>query len=82
MSDNADRLVIIRNLGWMKRQRSRFAGQDRQSKRSLSAGETRFLFGRRYRLETGCRMGLRVWCFGERPASSYHVRANASVAGT
>lgn len=50
LSDSAVRLAVVRNLGWIKRQRGRFDAQARQSKRVMAGGETHYLFGRRYRL--------------------------------
>jgi predicted metal-dependent hydrolase len=50
VSDNAVRLAVVRNLGWIKRQRARFETQVRQPKRAMAGGETHFFLGRRYRL--------------------------------
>lgn len=50
LSDNAIRLAVVNKLGWIKRQRARFAAQPRQSKREMAGGETHLLFGRPYRL--------------------------------
>jgi len=50
MSDEAVRLAVIDKLGWIKKQRSRFQGQARQSEREMVTGETHYFFGRRYRL--------------------------------
>jgi len=50
MSDEAVRLAVIDKLGWIKKQRSRFQGQQRQSEREMVTGETHYFFGRRYRL--------------------------------
>jgi predicted metal-dependent hydrolase len=50
VSDDAVRLAVIGKLGWIKRQRARFAAQDRQPPRAMLSGETHYVFGRRYRL--------------------------------
>lgn len=50
VSDNAVRLAVVRNLGWIKRQQARFGAQARQSRREMVGGESHYLFGRRYRL--------------------------------
>ena len=50
VSDEAVRLAVIGKLGWIKRQRARFAAQDRQPPRAMLSGETHYVFGRRYRL--------------------------------
>lgn len=50
VSDHAVRLAVVGKLGWIKRQRARFADQPRQSKRELVSGETHYFLGRRYRL--------------------------------
>ena len=50
MSDEAVRLAVVGKLGWIKRQRARFASQPRQSRREMVSGESHFFQGRRYRL--------------------------------
>jgi predicted metal-dependent hydrolase len=50
VSDNAVRLAVVRNLGWIRRQRDRFEAQPRESRREMAGGETHYFFGRRYRL--------------------------------
>lgn len=50
VSDHAVRLAVVGKLGWIKRQRARFADQPRQSQRELVSGETHYFLGRRYRL--------------------------------
>lgn len=50
VSDEAVRLAVIDKLGWIKRQRSRFQEQPRQSKREMVNGESHYYLGRRYRL--------------------------------
>jgi hypothetical protein len=50
LSDEAVRLAVIEKLGWIKRQKARFAEQPRQSKREMVNGESHYFLGRRYRL--------------------------------
>lgn len=50
VSDEAVRLAVIDKLGWIKRQRAKFAGQPRQSEREMVNGESHYFLGRRYRL--------------------------------
>jgi predicted metal-dependent hydrolase len=50
VSDDAVRLVVIRKLGWIKKQQAKFDAQPRQSRREMVNGESHYFFGRRYRL--------------------------------
>lgn len=50
ISDEAVRLVIIDKLGWIRRQKAKFAEQPRQSQREMTSGESHYFLGRRYRL--------------------------------
>jgi predicted metal-dependent hydrolase len=50
MTDDAVRLAVVTRIGWIRRQRNRFAAQERQSRRQLVTGESHFFEGRRYRL--------------------------------
>ncbi len=50
VSDEAVRLAVISRLGWIKRQRARFAAQPRESPREMASGESHYFLGRRYRL--------------------------------
>src|SRR6266446_2101202 len=50
LSDDAVRLAVVGKLGWIKRQRARFAAQPRESEREMVSGESHYFFGRRYRL--------------------------------
>lgn len=57
VSDEAVRLAVIARLGWIKRQRAKFGGQERQSKREYVTGESHYFQGRRYRLNVVHRAG-------------------------
>jgi predicted metal-dependent hydrolase len=50
VSDEAVRLAVIDKLRWIKRQRTKFAEQPRQSRREMVNGESHYFLGRRYRL--------------------------------
>lgn len=50
VNDDAVRLAVIDKLGWIKRQRAKFAEQPRQSEREMVSGESHYVLGRRYRL--------------------------------
>ena len=50
LTDDAVRLAVISRLGWIKRQRTKFEGQSRQSKREMVTGESHYFLGQRYRL--------------------------------
>lgn len=50
MSDEAVRLAVISKLAWIKRQKTHFQEQPRQSKREYVARESHYFFGRRYLL--------------------------------
>ena len=51
MGDDAIRTFLATRLGWIKRQQSKFRGQERQTPREYVSGETHYLFGKKYRLE-------------------------------
>ena len=51
LDDEAVRLAVLPRLGWIRRQRAKFAGQERQSRRELVTGESHYVQGRRYRLD-------------------------------
>lgn len=57
VSDDAVRLAVIGKLGWVKRQRSHFQAQPRQSAREMIGGESHYFLGRRYRLRVIERAG-------------------------
>jgi predicted metal-dependent hydrolase len=50
LSDDAIRLAVVEKLAWIKRQRSSFTSQPRQSRREMVSGESHYFLGRRYRL--------------------------------
>ncbi|WP_299010406.1 SprT family zinc-dependent metalloprotease [uncultured Shewanella sp.] len=50
ISEQAIRLAIITKLAWIKQQQAGFIAQPRQSIREMVAGESHYLWGKRYRL--------------------------------
>jgi predicted metal-dependent hydrolase len=50
VDDEAVRLAVISKLGWIKRQRNKFLGQERQSTREYVYRESHYYFGHRYLL--------------------------------
>lgn len=50
VSDEAVRMAVVTRLAWIKRQRAKFAGQNRQSAREFITGESHYFLGQRYRL--------------------------------
>lgn len=50
VSDEAVRLAVIDKLAWIRRQKTKFAQQPRQSEREMVNGESHYFMGRRYRL--------------------------------
>ena len=51
LDDDAVRLAVISRIGWIRRKRSEFEQQDRQSQREFVTGESHYFRGRRYRLK-------------------------------
>jgi predicted metal-dependent hydrolase len=50
VNDEAVRLAVIDKLGWIKRQKAKFAEQPRQTQREMVNGESHYFLGQRYRL--------------------------------
>lgn len=57
ITDENVRLAVISKLAWIRRQKSDFAKQPRQSERIYVSGETHFLWGRKYLLDVIWRSG-------------------------
>lgn len=51
MNDDVIRTLLALRLPWIKKQRDKFARQDRQSERKYVSGEDHYFLGRRHRLE-------------------------------
>ena len=76
--------MLFRSLGWIKRQRARFAAQPRQSEREMISGESHYFLGRRYRLRVvehpgvgrvvlRSRTALELWVCAESDANARQV---------
>jgi hypothetical protein len=81
VSDDAVRLAVIGKLGWIKKQRARFAGQQRQSQREMVSGESHYFLGRRYRLRVMERDGPGRVVLRNRTALELHVRRETESRG-
>ena len=51
LDDDAVRLAVISRLGWIRRRKTEFERQDRQSRRELVTGESHYFEGHRFRLD-------------------------------
>lgn len=63
LSDDAVRVAVVRKLGWIRKQQSRFREQVREPIHEMVSGETHWYLGRRYLLrvvETTGRTGART----------------------
>lgn len=52
LDDDAIRLAIVQRLPWIKRQREQLRSAVRQSEREMITGESHYVWGQRYRLQT------------------------------
>lgn len=57
MTETAIRMAVISRIPWIKTQQRDFARQPRQPQREMIAGETHYLWGRRFRLSVVIRDG-------------------------
>lgn len=57
VTDENIRLAVISKLSWIRRQRTNFINQPRQSKREMVSGESHYFMGRRYLLDVDYRHG-------------------------
>ena len=79
VTDEAVRLAVIGKLGWIKRQRARFAAQPRQSDREMVRGESHYFLGVRYRLRLVPSSGPASIVLRNRTTMELHVRPDATV---
>lgn len=79
VSDEAVRLAVVGKLGWIKRQRARFAAQPRQSRREMVSGESHFFQGRRYRLRVIKSDGTPKVLRKDMSTLELHVRPESTV---
>lgn len=79
VSDDAVRLAVIGKLGWIRRQREKFANQSRQTEREAVTGESHYLFGRRYRLSVIDGEGRQRVVLRTKTKMELHVRPGATT---
>lgn len=80
VSDDAIRLAVIGKFGWIRRQREKFTGQPRQTKRDMVNGESHYVFGRRYRLSLVVSKGRPRILLKTKTKMEMHVPARTSAA--
>ena len=51
MSDDSIRLFVVSKIPWIRKQKSKFEKQQRQTKREYLSGESHYFLGNRYRLK-------------------------------
>ena len=79
VSDDAVRLAVVGKLGWIRRQREKFASQLRQTEREAVTGESYYLFGRRYRLSVIVGEGRQRVVLRTKTKMELHVRPGATT---
>jgi len=79
VTDDAVRLAVIGKLGWIQRQRRRFAAQPRESARELVSGESHYFLGRRYRLRVVEKAGAAGVVLSNRTRMELHVQPGATA---
>lgn len=74
VSDEAVRLAVISKLSWIKRQKSKFTSQARQSAREYVSGESHYFQGSRYRLNVIYQTGTARVAIRNKSALDLYVR--------
>lgn len=81
VGNDAVRLAVIGKLGWIKKQRARFAAQPRQTEREMLSGESHYYLGRRYRLRVVEREGPSRVVLRNRTTIELQVRSGCETTG-
>ncbi len=79
VSDDAVRMAVICRLGWIRRQKAKYAEQPRQTKREMVSGESHFFLGKRYRLRVIEQVGVGKVVVGRSGMLELYVRPGADV---
>lgn len=74
VNDEAVRLAVISRLAWIKRQRTKFTSQARQSEREYVSGESHYFQGNRYRLNVIYQSGTARVAIRNKSALDLYVR--------
>jgi hypothetical protein len=80
MGDDAVRLAVVGRLGWIKRQQTKFANQERQSPREYMSGETHYFKGQRYRLNVTHQKGRAAVAIGRQGIIDLQVPQESDAA--
>lgn len=80
VSDEAVRLAVISRLSWIKRQKSKFTNQARQSAREFVSGESHYFQGRRYRLNVIYQTGISRVVIRSKSTIDLYVREDSDKA--
>ena len=77
VSEEAVRLAVVSRLGWIKKQRSKFISQARQSEREYVSGESHYFQGQRYRLNVIYQNGASRVVIRNKSAIDLYVRTGS-----
>lgn len=80
VSDEAVRLAVISRLSWIKKQKSKFTSQARQSEREYVSGESHYFQGRRYRLNVIYQAGAARVSIRNKSTITLYVREGSDKA--
>jgi predicted metal-dependent hydrolase len=80
MKEEAIRLAVIGKLGWIRKQRSKFVEQERQSPREYVTGESHYYRGRRYRLNVVYQTGAPLVTISKLRTINLYVQVGSDTA--